>query len=375
MSPPMLSRNIPAHELQAAELERRLGEPLLIGNQADVFDQVDEVREALLGVLGSAVDHINLDASLLFAAPARVALVECLAQQCGKGVRLQILANATQREAMAGDLAALQDAGATLNLLRPPTGLIGWLQRRYLTTQRQLAVVDGQGAWCGPGLRPDGQDASSPHVYVRGAMAQCLQRWFLETWHASGSNVRLPAAEHFPAIDASGDLRMAIALQANPPRPAKQCTLTGAIDAARHDVFISMARRVPTRHLLRSLSAAAARGVTVSVLLPSGALRTRTWRRCCHALMGERVWIYQSDNSNTLPAHAIVDGVWSSLALDGGQGWSSARAGRVSSLIVVDPGFAHVLGTVCQTVLERAMALDARTLAEPQRLPSAMHAP
>lgn len=368
MSPPVSSESMPAHALHTAEIEQRLGEPLLEGNQADLFEQDAEGLEALLRIVDAAQDHINIDASLLHLAERRTALIDRLEQQCRKGVRVQVLATVAQAAAMFSDFTRLVDAGAVLNEVRPPRGVIGWIRRQYHTVQRQLVVVDGGVAWCGPGLCPDGQNATGPSLRVRGPIVQCLQRWFLETWHASGSHVRLPSADYFPTVAACGALRMAIVLPSDPPRKPDHCVLTGAVDTARHTVFISMAPRVPSRPLVRSVAAAANRGVNVSVLVHGNAARSGPWRRCCGEWQDARAWVYQGDGTRRLPAHCIVDGVWSSMALDGGVGWSSAMVGRVSSLVVIGADFADALEAICQTAVAHATLLDAGALVEPRPL-------
>jgi cardiolipin synthase len=356
--------------VHADEAERRLGEPMLQGNKAQVFEQSAVGQKVLLDIVESATNHINLDAALLHAPGLGAKLLACLVEQFRKGVRLQVLAHAPKPGRPSVELSILRDAGATVNEIRPPRGPIGWVERRFSVLQRQLMVVDGQVAWCGPGVRTADLCTRGPHVCLQGPVVQRLQRMFLETWHASGSHTRLPPANFFPPMTTSGSLRMGISLSSHPasPHPLDRCALIGAIERARFHVFICMAQRVPSRELVRAVSSAATRGVNVSVLLQGSPSLNRRWHRCCSELLRSRTWVYQGDSSLPFPPHCIVDGVWSCLALDANTGWQSARVGDASSLIILGAEFAEALDAACQGTVARAALLDAHALAEPRTL-------
>jgi cardiolipin synthase len=209
MNQPAFAEPVPMHAAHAHEILRGLGEPLVGGNQAEVFDQAEQTRDALLGIFGRALNHINLDAALLHTPGLCTDLVACLAEQCRKGVRVQVLAHAMESGEVSAALSELRDVGATVNGISPPRGVFGWIGHRVCSMQRQLAVVDGRVAWCGPGARAHSHGTYGPHLCVQGPIVQRLQRLFLEAWHASGSHVRLPQANYFPPMAASGFLHMA----------------------------------------------------------------------------------------------------------------------------------------------------------------------
>lgn len=355
---------VPAHMAHAHELVRRLGEPLLGGNHADVLADAKAGRPALVETLIGARDHINLDAALLDIAEPQDGLLSRLVALCRQGVRVQALAR-TPREA--AELGPLRRAGATVRTLERPGGLAGWMEHRYQSMQRQLAVIDGRIAWCGPGSPSTSAGAQGPHLRVRGPIVQRMQRLFLDTWKSGEPRLPAPPPQHFPPIALSGRQRMGIAMRAGSAQAAPPfgCPLIGAVETARFSVFIALARRAPSRRLVQAIAAAAGRGINVSVLLPHGAPLAWPWRGSCADLMRAGAWLYQADGTQPLPPHSIVDGVWSSVAIDGGSGWHSGDVVDAAQLIVLDPVFASELDDVCQAAMAHALLLDAKSLTGP----------
>lgn len=354
---------VPAQIAHAQELVRRLGEPLLGGNQASVVVETEAARTALMGALARATDHVNLDAALLRTPGLQDDLLNGLAALCRQGVRVQLLAGAAHR-APDATLDSLFRLGATVKRLAPASALGGWMERRAQPLQRQLAVFDGRVAWLGPGLQALPTGGPAPHVCVRGPIVQRLQRLFLGTGTVTEPwSPPPPQARHFPPIALSGRQRMGLAHGTPFGSP-----LLGALETARFSIFIALSRRAPSRRLVQAIATAARRGVSVSVLLQNGALHTAPWRSSCTELMRAGAWLYQGDAAHTLPSHCIVDGVWSSVAIDGGTGWQSGGVVDAPQLIVLDPAFASELDGVCQAVMAQAMLLDARSLAAPTPL-------
>lgn len=358
---------VPTHVAHAHELVRRLGEPLLGGNHANLLDG-PAARAALIDTLLGARSHLQLDAALLAAIEPQDGLVSRLAALCRRGVRVQVLAR-TPREA--AELGPLRRAGATVRTRAPQRGLSGWVAQRYGSMQRQLAVVDGRTAWSGPGF-PDsgaGTQGQGPHLHVRGPIVQRLQRLYLDTWTHAEPRVPNPAPPVFPPIALAGRQRMGInaragASQATPPFG---CPLLGAVEAARFSVFMVLTQRAPSRRLVQAIAGAARRGVNVSVLLQHGAPHAWRWRASCAELMRAGAWLYQADGTQPLAPHSIVDGVWSSVAIDSGTGWHSGNVMEAAQLIVLDPVFASELDNACQAAMAHALLLDAKSLATPAR--------
>ena len=366
MSPSSLHPPIPSHVAHAHELVRRLGEPLLGGNHADLLNDARAARAALVEVLIGAREHINLDAALLEVAEPQDGLLNRLVALCRQGVRVQVLAR-TPREA--AELGPLRRAGATVRTLQRPGGLGGWVAQRCQSMQRQLAVVDGRTAWLGPGSPCTGTGAQGPHLRVRGPIVQRVQRLFLDTWKTAEPRLRPSSPQQpFPPIALSGRLRMGIAVPAgSSPHTSAPFgrPLLGAVETARFSVFVALARRAPSRRLVQAITEAAQRGVNVSVLLQHGAPHAWPWRAGCAELMRAGAWLYQADGTQPLPPHSIVDGVWSSVAIDGGAGWHTGDVVDAAQLIVLDPAFASELDDVCQAAMAHALLLDAKSLAGP----------
>lgn len=336
------------------------GEPMLEGNRADLFEHRDDVLAALTEMFGNALNHINLDAALLQAPALSDELVACLGEQCRKGVRVQVIAQQPDMTGAVDALSRLCDAGVTLNEARPRKGARGWVERRLGTaSHRQLAVVDGQVAWCGPGMQGAGPCAAGPHVCVSGPIVQRLQRLFLETWHASRPAVQLPQANYFPPMQSAGPLRMGVcqpadALEVATPGGA----LVEAVENARLSVFIGLASQPPSRQLRKAVAAAVARGVEVSVMVPEHATAHWNWRRHCAALVRSQARVYVTQGPCPFPAHGVVDGTWSHIALRHTAAWPGATP-VTEELTVHGPAFAQALEAACRRGAGTRLAVEA----------------
>lgn len=347
----------PEHADVAADARDDPGEPLLEGNQTDLFAHTEEVRAALVGTLDRAVDHINLDAALLHAPGLTADIIGSLAQRCRQGVRVQVIAHTQDLVYATDELARLCQAGITLNEVHPRRGWRGWLERNKRPMYRQLAVVDGQVAWCGPGIRPLDLCSFGPHMQVRGPIVERLQRLFLEAWHASPKPVQLPQADYFPHLADVGGQPMGLALPlADGAAPLKGGnSLVEQVERSRSHVFVSMVQRAPSRRLMKALLAAAASGVRVTVIMGKNAQGWR-WNTRRLDLLGVGARVFRVDDTCPFPCHAVVDGDWASLALDG----LDAKVGEGAELVVVDAAFAASVETAFHVATSHAVRLRAR---------------
>ena len=341
-----------------AQAQEAAGERLLKGNQADLFDRTEDVRAALIGTLERATDHINLDAALLHTPGLGADIIDCLGQRCRQGVRVQVIAHTLDMARATDGLARLCEAGITLNEDHPRRAWRAWLERRQRITHRQLAVVDGEVAWCGPGIRSPDLCSFGPHARMRGPVVERLQRLFLEAWHATSSPTPLPQADYFPSLKPAGHARMGLALPSlsgGAPLQEGQ-TLVDQVQRARTQVMVSMVERAPSRHLMKALMATSASGVRVTVVVHRQALGWR-WRERCADLLSVGAKVYRADDSCPFPCHAVVDGHWSSLAIDG----ATAKVGEGTELVVMDAAFAETLEAVFHQATAHAKRLREAT--------------
>lgn len=354
MKQPSFTPSGPDPSTVAADADEEPGEPLLEGNQADLFDHTEDVRAALMGTLERATNHINLDAALLHAPGLGADLIHCLGEQCRKGVRVQVIAHTLDMVRATDGLSRLCEAGITLNEDHPRRGWRSWLDRRLRATHRQLAVVDGEVAWCGPGIRSPDLCSFGPHVRMRGPVVQRLQRLFLEAWHASSASIRLPQANYFPPLISVGRAHMGLAAAAATGGAPLQegHSLVEQVEKARGQVFVSMVERAPSRRLMKALLAASASGVGVTVVVHRQALGWR-WQERCADLLSVGARVYRADDSCPFPCHAVVDGTWSSLAIEG----PGAKVGEGAELIVLDTEFAASLEAVFHQATAHAVPL------------------
>lgn len=359
MTQPAFTPFGPEHADVAADAQKdeEPGEPLLLGNHADLFAHTDEVRAALVGTLERAKGHINLDAALLHTPGLTADLVGCLAERCRQGVRVQVIAHTMAMVGATEELSHLCEPGITLNKVLPRRGWRSWIDRRRAPTQRQLAVIDGEVAWCGPGIRSLDLCSFGPHVRVRGPVVQRLQRLFLEAWHASPAGVPLPPANYFPPLACAGAQSMGVGFPpmtgGSPLKPGN--SLVEQVEQARAQVLVSMVRRMPSNRLTKALVAASASGVRVTVVVDKDAQGWR-WSGRFADLLRVGASVYRVDDTCPFPCHAVVDADWSGLALDG---WG-AKVGEGIELVVLDSAFAASLETAFHLAMANAQPLRYR---------------
>ncbi len=197
--------------------------------------------------------------------------------------------------------------------------------RRYALEHRKLLVVDGKVGFTG-GYNLGSLYATEwrdTHLRVEGPGAAQLAQFFVYFWDDHRPRDER-IARHYPRqfdplfVPRGNDaLRLAF--------PIRDMYIA-AIDRAEHYIHITNAYFVPDRALLASLTAAAARGVDVQVLLPRISNHTvadwmarRLFAECLDA--GIRIFRYKA------MIHAktcTIDGQWSTIG--------SANMDRLSSL-------------------------------------------
>ncbi len=197
--------------------------------------------------------------------------------------------------------------------------------RRYALEHRKLLVVDGRIGFLG-GYNLGSLYATEwrdTHLRVEGPGAAQLAQLFVYFWNSHTTRdahiTRHYPRQFDPLFVPRGNDAMRLAF------PIRDMYIA-AIDRAEHYILISNAYFVPDRALLGALTAAAARGVDVQVLLPRISNHTvadwmarRLFDECLRA--GVRILRYRA------MIHAktcTIDGQWSTIG--------SANLDRLSSL-------------------------------------------
>jgi cardiolipin synthase len=347
---------VPTIAAHGHELVRRLSEPVLGGNRADLFRDDAAAHDGLLAAVAQAREHINLDASLLHAPSVRAALIDRLEQARRAGTKVNIRTSARDSAWLGGDLSRLEAAGVTLS--GGGTGAALWPGRPEPAAGalRQLAVMDGRVAWVGPGAPERDHGAQGLYVQVQGPVVQHLQRLFLDSWKASSPRAPLPNDRYFPAIPLSGRQRMGVALRGASEREKGRPghALLGAIGIAREKVAVTLTSAIASSALAHALTAAAARGVEVAVLLPPGDALPLLWRARMEEWQRAGVRVHQCGQRDLRAFICVVDYVLSSIVLDGGSNPLARPARGGVELLILDADAAHRMSEVYASLLEDA---------------------
>ena len=350
----------------AGVLMRALATPLVGGNKVDRLIDGPATYEAMFAAIDAARDHINIESYIVDADGPGEELARRLLAKCREGVKVNLLYDGFGSiRTSSAYFEMLRCGGVRLCEYNP---LRSWkrvfTRAVHLRDHRKLMVVDGRIAFVG-GINISGVysaglsgvtrgDGSTPwrdtHVRIQGPLVAQLQTLFIAHWnkHADGL---IQAADYFAPLAPVGGLRGAVAsCDAGRRRNPFYRALIKAIDAARHDVLVTTAYFVPTRRLLRSLTAAARRGVEVRLLLPS---QSDAWaplqagRSHYARLLQAGVRIFERQGALLHAKTTVIDGVWATVG-SANLDWRSFIHNAEANAIVTDSGFGAQMKAVFQ---------------------------
>ena len=250
---------------------------------------------------------------------------------------------------------------------------------------RKLLIVDGRVAFLGginfssvysggsssQGMRarPTGSPPwRDTDLQLRGPVVAELQKLFLATWAAQKGEPLAPK-DFFPKPEIAGrQLVRAIGSSPDVLYSLIYATLLSAIASAETSVHLTNAYFAPDPQLLAVLEAAAARGVDVTLILPSN---TDSWlvfhagRNYYEQLLRAGVKIHERRDVILHSKTALVDGVWATVGstnLD----WRSFLHNHELNAVVLGVEFGHQVQAMFDNDLA---ASDAITLERWQSRP------
>jgi cardiolipin synthase len=283
-------------------------------NQVQIYSYGRELYDAMLAAIDAAQESIYLETFIWKGDAVGQAFKEHLARKAEQGVDVHVIFDGF------GNLVVPR----TFKIFPPEIHVLEHLPiyrpwhlldpRRYALDHRKLLVVDGRVSFIG-GYNLGSLYATAwrdTHLRLEGPAAADLAHEFSSFWNDHGPP---PAriTRHYPRqfdpliVPQDNDaLRLAF--------PIRDMYIS-AIERAEHRILLTNAYFVPDRVLLRSLIAAAGRGVEVQVLLPwisnhtlPDWLARGLFAQCLEA--GIRIFAYQT------MIHAktcTIDGQWSTI--------------------------------------------------------------
>jgi cardiolipin synthase len=301
-----------------------LGPPIVGTNRFDVLVNGDEIFPSMLAAIRSARSTISFESYIYWSGAVGKAFADALAERARTGVRVHLLLDwIGSNKIDPQQLALMERAGVEVRRFHEPR----WyhLARMNNRTHRKLLIVDGRiGFTGGVGIADEwsghAQDPShwrDTHFRAEGPVVAQMQAVFMDNWVKVTGNV-LHGPGYFPAVDAAGTSRGQV-FSSSPEGGSESMRLMYllAITAAARSIDLSSAYFVPDDLTLRTLVAAARRGVRVRIITPGEHMDAETVRRASRATWGDLlqagVAIYEYQPTMYHCKVMIVDGLWVSV--------------------------------------------------------------
>jgi cardiolipin synthase len=283
-------------------------------NDVQIYSYGRELYDAMLAAIDAAQETIFLETFIWKGDAVGQEFKERLARKAEQGVAVHVIFDSFANLVVPRSFKRFPPQIQVLNY-RAIRSLWHLLDpRRYALDHRKLLVVDGRVAFIG-GYNLGSLYATAwrdTHLRLEGSAAAHLAFEFSSFWNdhdPSATRITHHYPRRFdPLIVPQGNDALRLAF------PIRDMYIS-AIERAEHHILLTNAYFVPDRTLLRSLNAAAARGVDVQVLLPwisnhtlPDWLARGRFTRCLEA--GIRIFAYKT------MIHAktcTIDGQWSTI--------------------------------------------------------------
>ena len=382
-------------ERHLAEEDAIVGSPLTTGNEVRLLQDGPATYQAMYTAIMAATDHINLETYILEDDAVGQRFAQALITKQQQGVQVNLLHDSVGTlDTPVAFFQQLTDSGVQVlefNPVNPMSVRAEWALNQR--DHRKLLIVDGHTAFLG-GInissvysggsfksviqkRAKKQPAPEPgldavlawrdtDLQLRGPVVAEFQKLFVAAWE-NQKGPPLAEKNYFPPLQNVGR-ELVRAIGSSPEEPYSQiyATLLSTIASAETSVQITNAYFVPDPQLLDALEAAAGRGVSVTLILPS---RTDSWlvfhagRGYYERLLRAGVKIFERRGVILHSKTALIDGVWATVGstnLD----WRSFLHNYELNAVVLGSEF----GKQVQTMFARDLAMsDEITLEKWQR--------
>jgi cardiolipin synthase len=271
-----LTRQYDTHDPQfRRSLGVLLGPPILEGNKVEVLVNGDQIFPAMLEAIRSAQETITFETYIYWSESIGKEFSKALSERARAGVKVHLMLDFMGSIKMDDQLLQeMKDAGVQVQRYHKP---VWWkLARLNNRTHRKLLVIDGKiGFTGGVGIadqwRGNAQDEEhwrDNHYRVEGPVVGQIQAVFIDNW-TKATGMVLDGPEYFPALKPEGD-KPAQMFSSSPTGGSESMHLMYlmAITAARKTIDLSASYFVPDDLTIKTLIAAAKRGVRVRLITP-----------------------------------------------------------------------------------------------------------
>ncbi len=365
----------------------------------------DELFPALERACAWAQASIFLESYIFWHDDAGARIADALAAAARRGVAVNVVVDGFgSQRTIAWLRGRLGDSGAALLVFRPLLAPTDWLRVVHLRRMhRKMCAVDGRVAFVGGinvmGDRFDIRQGgfAEPRldwsVEVRGPLVQAIEaelktlavrtalrrEWKQELQHLIARRERLRdfrrvmvqvlRGRHEPeAIDDGTPMRAALLLRDNlRNRRTIERSYVEAIRHARDRVSIVTPYFFPARALIKTIAAAARRGVQVDLVLQGKAdYRIALWgaRAMYRQLAAAGVRIHEYQRSYLHGKVAVVDEAWATVGSSNIDPLSLLLA-REANVVVFDAGFARELSVAIDRAIADSVQVDRAQAEQP----------
>jgi cardiolipin synthase A/B len=345
----------------------------LPGNQITLLNSGSDYFPALLSDIEAAETEIYLETYIYADDEIGHEVTGALCRAAARGLRVRILVDGFGGRNFAHDfMPRLVAAGALVMLYRPEIALFRLRRHRLRRLHRKLVVIDGRLAFVGginviddnnapPGMRPRFDYA----VRLQGPVLRQVHHaarhmWEIVSWANFKRRFRLAGSTPTCSIPVGSQAAAFLIRDNIRHRNDILHAYIQAIDAARDEILIANAYFLPGVRFGRALSAAARRGVKITVLLQGKTdhplLRYATQTLYATALTAG-IRIFEYEKSFMHAKVAVIDGDWATVGSSNIDPFSLLLA-KEANVVVRDPRFAGEL----HASLTRAIASGAREM-------------
>lgn len=336
----------------------------LEGNTVKLLHNGDEIFPAMLDAIRSAKASVNFEAFLYNSDSVGAKFRAALCERARSGVRVRVLLDGIGAGSAFSDEdeAAFRQAGCSFAYYHPTRSWrVDKLNRR---THRRILVIDGKvgftgsvgfaDSWAGAADSPE--HWRDDHVRLEGPIVAKLQGAFQQHWvRATGETIS--GASEFPPLPPTGKLRMQLVASHSFSVSPISLVQAVAFASAEKTIFITNAYCAPSHNQVELLTAAAARGVDVRILLPGHhndqPMTKSAGRGAYGELLKGGVKIFEYEPTMIHTKSIVVDGLFSVFGSSNFDS-RSAQINEELDITIYDEGFGAEMEAVFQKDLQRS---------------------
>lgn len=341
-----------------------LGPTLLEGNEARALVNGREIFSEMLKAIRAAQKTITFEMYIFAEGEVGEAFTQAFEERARAGVKVHFLYDAIGSEKISKMyLDRLEAAGVEIAAYNP----FRWYTLASMNnrTHRKLMVVDGrigftggagiQDEWLGDAQDPD--HWRDTHFRIEGPAAAQMQAAFMENWIETTGNV-LHGEAYFPKIErAGGQLAQVVVSSPGGGGESMQLLYLLSIASASRSILLANAYFVPDNVELKTIAAAAKRGVKVQVLVPGPIIDNKFVRRASRASWGDLlragVEIHEYLPTMFHVKSMVVDDLWVTVGSTNFD-TRSFSTNDEANLNVLDPRFAAEQRRIFEADLKKA---------------------